>query len=141
MLLVWSAPRFYFMRTSSSLDSIVERSSGWTAVMAGILSLLAYGLASMDTAAAFRLPVRPLLVAVAFVTVLCFMTKNEISLGTSDEDGVYRELDEGSTTSPDERASLYYLAYSTFALGGVIIALTRSRLTGAGSTGWHGERS
>lgn len=34
------------------------------------------------------------------------------------------ESDEPSKTSPDERAYLHYVVYSTFAVGGVLIALT-----------------
>lgn len=125
LLLIWSGPLIYFSTPSSSLSSIVARASGWTVIMAGIVGFVAYGLASAGTKATFRLPVRPLLVAVAVVSVLCYATKHEISLGSSEEERFAEDV-EPLSTSPDERAYLHYLLYSTFAVGGVLVASGRA---------------
>ena len=126
LLLLWLGSLFYFIPASSSLMSIVERTSGWIVFPAAIVGILGFTLGFMpDTI--FRLPILRLLVAVAFVFVLCFMTKNEISLGTSSEEYGYEyeyvpdELSD-SETSPEEIAYLRYLLYSAVAVGGVLLA-------------------
>ena len=128
LLLLWLGPLFYFIPASSGLMSIVERTSGWIVFGAAIVGMLGYGLGSMSPmpGAIFRLPVRPLLVAVAVVFVLCFMTKNEIALETYDEDGYPYELSDSELlTSPEERAYLHYLLYSAVAVGSVLLARWR----------------
>ena len=125
LLLLWLGPLFYFIPASSGLMSIVERTSGWTVFGAALIGLLGYGLGVVVSEAIFRLPVRPLLVAVVVVFVLCFMTKNEITLGTYDEYGYYvsDELSDSELlTTSEERAYLHYLLYSAVAVGGVLLS-------------------
>ena len=125
LLLLWLGSLFYFIPASSGLMSIVERTSGWIVFAAAIVGLLGFML-GVQTDGMFRLPVRPLLVAVAFVFVLCFMTKNEITRGPTDEYGYEYEYvpDElsDSNPSPEERAYLHYLLYSAVAVGSVLLA-------------------
>ena len=122
LLLLWLGPLFYFIPASSGLMSIVERTSGWVVFVAALIGLLGWGLGVVVSEAIFRLPVRPLLVAVAVVFVLCFMTKNEITLGTYDEYGYPDELSDSELlTTSEERAYLHYLLYSAVAVGGVFL--------------------
>ena len=130
LLLLWLGPLFYFIPASSGLMSIVERTSGWTVFAAAIVGILGFTLGFMPDKI-FRLPIRRLLVAVALVFVLCFMTKNETTLGTSSDEYGYEYVDglSDSETSPEERAYLHYLLYSTVAVGGVLLAV-RARASG-----------
>lgn len=127
VLTIWSAPLLYFARTSSTLASILDRTGGWTLAAAAVVGLLAYALA-MGTNGAVHVPARRFLVAIAVLTALCFMTKEEISVGDPE---YFDESEEVSRTSPDERAYLHYVLYSAFAFGGVIVATRRLRLTPA----------
>ena len=117
LLLLWLGPLFYFIPASSGLMSIVERTSGWIVFGAALIGLLGYGLGVVVSEAIFRLPVRPLLVAVVVVFVLCFMTKNEITLELSDSE----LLTTSEETTSEERAYLHYLLYSAVAVGGVLL--------------------
>jgi hypothetical protein len=82
--------------------------------------------------------VYPLLFAVAVVFVLCYLIKNEISVGGYDEHGYSDDASRrvSSSTSPEERAYLHYVVYSTVVVVGMSIAFVRrNRLTHGRSKG------
>jgi len=116
VLVLWSGPFFYFAQVPSTLESIATRTSVWGLVPPAVIALLVYTMASAITAT--RSNVRPFLVAIAVVTILCLMVKGGFEV--SDADGYLVESAE-ALTSPDERAYWNYVLFSVVAFGGIIV--------------------